>query len=304
LSTTPTQDQPKTPLAKLDHWMALHPWHPRVLPLMVYCLFIAVVSTGVDTLGPKAYAPLYILQCLIPGYLLWRYRALMPELNCRFHWLAVPVGLGIGYVWIELGQWMVSLDPDRFTYDDPLAPFFSDDSMGLAIGWIAFTRRLLGMPILVPLVEEIFFRSALVRSTLQLKPLVLSLVDFLADLLGELPLIGDKITKSKLAKEAAQTDSPLATEFNRNSLGAITVTAVVINLILWALVHTSRDWPGIAACGAAYLLLLCYTNGPRTVAPRSKTGEGYGVGPVVWAHGITNAYLWTYTLLTDDWQFL
>jgi hypothetical protein len=271
---------------------------------MVYCLFIAVVSTGVDYLGPFAYAPLYLLQCAVPGWLLWRYRRLMPELNVRFHWLAVPVGLGIGWAWIELGKWMVALDPVRFTYEDPIAPFYAEHSMGPAVGWGAMVMRLLGMSILVPLVEEVFFRSALVRSTLRIRPLLLSLVDFLGDLVGDVPWLGDKITRSSIGREAARTPSPLASEFHRNPLGRITVNAVVLNLVLWALVHQSRDWPGIAVCGAAYLLLLCYTNGPRCVAPRGKSNEGYGVGPVVWAHGITNAYLWGYTIITGDWQFL
>lgn len=293
---TENQKQSSSLLAKLDHWMTLHPWHPRVLPLMVYCLFIAVVGGGVEFFGPRAYPVFYFLQCAIPAWLLWRYRRLMPELNMRFHWLAIPAGLGVGWAWIELGQWMVALDPIRFSYDDPLAPFYADEVMGRAVGWTAMFMRLLGMSILVPLVEEIFFRSALVRSTITARPLLLSLVDFSGDLLGSVPVIGDWLTSSKLGREAARTSAPLAREFNRNPLGAITVFAVVINLIFWALVHQPRDWPGIAACGSVYLLVLCLTNRPNQ--------KSLGVGPVVWAHGITNAYLWGYTLITDDWQFL
>ena len=44
-------------------------------------------------------------------------------------------------------------------------------------------------------------------------------------------------------------------------------------------------------CGVAYCLLLMVT--------RKK-----GLGPVIWAHGITNALLWVYTIQTDVWRFL
>ena len=44
-------------------------------------------------------------------------------------------------------------------------------------------------------------------------------------------------------------------------------------------------------CALAYCLLLSVT--------RAK-----GLGPVCWAHGITNALLWGYTVYYGNWQFL
>jgi hypothetical protein len=36
----------------------------------------------------------------------------------------------------------------------------------------------------------------------------------------------------------------------------------------------------------------------------NRGGRQMGLGPVIWAHGLTNAALWGYTLYTGDWRFL
>jgi len=80
-------------------------------------------------------------------------------------------------------------------------------------------------------------------------------------------------------------------EFNRTPFGVLSVFGVIASTFVFMLSHFPRDWPGIWVCGVAYCLLLAAT--------RHK-----GLGPVVWAHGITNALLWVYTLNTGNWQFL
>ncbi|MDH3582849.1 MAG: hypothetical protein OER86_01395, partial [Phycisphaerae bacterium] len=144
--------------AALDRWMADHPWHPRLLPLFVYVVFLMGIGAATDW-QPQIYPLLYALQCVVVAALLWRYRSLLGEMNFRFHWLAVPAAAAGAAAWIGLGRAMMDLWPQHFAPEAPPTSFMDD--MGPAVGWTAMGLRLLGMSLLVPVIEELFYRSAL-----------------------------------------------------------------------------------------------------------------------------------------------
>ena len=269
---------------QFDRWMAERPWRPRLIPYAVYVAFLSLTGL-VLTHAPQAYVPAYVVQCALVGWLLWRNRRLTPELNLKFHWLAIPIGLGVAAAWIALGQAMANLDPSRFGQD--AEPFMAESQMGPAVGWAAFSMRLLGMSILVPLFEELFIRSYLLRVFHRRRLVLLAVVQWLE----ELPVIGDRIIQTRLAREAASSGDVLTDAFESTPLGALSWTGVVLSTAVFMVFHLPRDWPAIWVCGPAYCLLLAAT-------------RRYGLGPVIWAHGLTNACLWGYTLATGDWRFL
>ncbi len=277
------QDDPLGRLEVLDRWMAEHPWHPRFVPFMVYGVMLLCIGYMREW-APASYPILYTLQCGLVVWLLWRYRRLLPELTLSFHWLAVPVGVGVFVAWIWLGKWMVATFPDRFA-DQGTDSFF--DQMGVGVGWAAFSLRLIGMSIAVPLFEELFIRSLILRSLQHLKPTVIGALQIIQDL----PLLGEKIMHTSWAKRADRHPPVFGREFDRTPLGMLSVFGVMTSTLIFASYHLPRDRPGCIVCGVAYCLLLAAT--------RHK-----GLGPVCWAHGITNALLWVYTLQTGDWQFL
>jgi len=285
-----TQGEPDSPspgggggwLASLDQWMAEHPWHPRVTPFMVYLLFLMVISAAADA-EPMTYPFLYGLQAAVVGGMLWRYRALTPELNLRFHWLAIPVGLAIAAAWVGLGLWMVQWQPDRFAATDK----HLFEKMEPAWRWVSLSMRLVGMSLLVPLFEELFIRSLMLRSLSRPRRVGVGLVQVVSDF----PVVGDWLTHTSWGRRADRHVNLFATEFHETPLGKLTWFGVLASTFVFMLGHGMRDWPGVIVCGVAYCLLL--------TATRHK-----GLGPVVWAHGITNAALWIYTVRTGDWQFL
>jgi hypothetical protein len=74
---------------------------------------------------------------------------------------------------------------------------------------------------------------------------------------------------------------------------------VAASTAVFMLVHGLRDWPAVIVCGITYCLLVGYTNNSR---------RRLGLGPVIWAHGITNGALWAYTVYMHlnqggDWRF-
>lgn len=303
------------PLAGIDVWMGEHPWHPRFTPFFVYILLLVGVGLLKD-LDARLYPVGYAVQCLLVGGLLWRYRKLLPELTLSFHWLAIPVGVFVAVAWIWLGMCVAEWDSLRkvgfatFTSDlfswaadpqsvgddvrtrftDAEGDFFepvSDGGMGVTIGWTAFSLRLLGMSLLVPLFEELFIRSLMLRSFNNARQTGKVFFGVLQDT----PLIGERLMTSKWGQRHAGEDVSVGDEFEKTPLGQLTVFGVIASTMVFMISHVPRDWPGIWVCGVAYCLLLAAT--------RAK-----GLGPVVWAHGVTNALLWVYTLQTGDWRFL
>ncbi len=246
-------------------------------------MMLVVVSQLRDWL-PFTYPLTYTIQCSLVVYLLWRYRKLLPELTLSFHWLSVPVGVGVAVAWVWMGLWMVETFPDRFA-DQGTESFFLE--MGTTVGWTAFVLRLIGMSVAVPLFEELFIRSLILRSFHRFRPTMIGLVQVIQDL----PLIGEWLMHTSIGDKADRHPPVFGPQFKNTPLGALSVFGVAVSTLIFTIHHLPRDWPGCVMCGLAYCLLLSAT--------RHK-----GLGPVCWAHGITNALLWVYTLYTGDWQFL
>lgn len=265
--------------------MAQNSWHPRFLPYMVYVGPLMLVSY-MYKLIPSTYLLTYTVQCGLVGWLLWRYRKLLPELTLRFHWAAIPVGVAVAVMWIWIGLWMVDTYPARFADQSTTDNMFTH--MGQGVGWVAFTLRLMGMSILVPLFEELFVRSLLLRGLSNFRLTVIGAMKIFMDI----PIIGEWLMHTRVGHWTdRQPPVSFGRQFDRTPLGSLTVFGVTASTLLFTLGHGQRDWPAAVVCGIAYCLLLAAT--------RHK-----GLGPVCWAHGITNALLWAYTLRTNDWQFL
>ena len=270
-------------LGVFDQWMRSHSWHPRAVPFVVYILMIIVVGLVHDW-EPRLYPVIYTVQCGLVGWLLWRYRKLVPELTITFHWLSIPVGLGVAAGWIWLGMWSQRTFGDMVA-SEPQESFFVE--MGLAIGWIAMSLRLIGMSVVVPLFEELFIRSLILRGFHRMRPTVIGIVQ----VAQEIPVLGEWLMHTRIGEMADQEPPAFRNALDQNPLGALSVFGVFASTVVFTAHHIPRDWAGCVMCALAYCFLLAAT-------------RRHGLGPTCWAHGITNATLWAYTLHTGDWQFL
>jgi membrane protease YdiL (CAAX protease family) len=305
-------------LAGLDVWMARNPWHPRIVPLVVYVALLLPIDYLRDV-SMWTYPVLYVLQCAIVCWLLWRYRRLLPELNLRFHWGAIPVGVGVLIAWIALGQWTIELFPGLFSPelrpDGEQAHYFVEmRDVSLGLYWTSLVLRLVGMSLIVPLFEELFTRSLLLRSFHRPRRLALGVLQIVADM----PVIGEWFERTSLGQRVVhrEPEGVFGKEFLRNPLGVLSVCGVAVSTALFTLNHLPRDWAACVVCGVAYCLLVGWTNQWGRGVPASTEASAHdaarpgphpralGLGPVVWAHGITNALLWAYCVGYSDWQFL
>ena len=269
-------------LQKLDDLMAREWWLPRALPYLVYVLLLTPVVMARDA-DAWLYPPSYVIQCAIVAWLLWRYRHRTPELTIRFHWLAIPTGVLVAVIWVALGKAMVAWQPDALGQHQPHA--FEQMSPEARLASLAL--RVVGMSVLVPLFEELFIRSLLLRMLHSGRRTWMGLVQVACDL----PLLGEWLVHTSLAQRAQAMGPVFEKQFFETPLGRLSVFGVTASTVLFTLGHAMRDWPGAIICGVVYCLLL------RATAHR-------GLGPVVWAHGLTNLLLFIYVVTTGDWQFL
>lgn len=288
-------DAPRGALAALDAWAESNPWHPRVLPFLAYVAGIALIGAA-SSLSLFAYPFVYVPVCLVVAWLLWRYRRLVPELNVKFHWLAIPTGLFLTWAWIELGRLMVTLSPAWFDYSDG-KPHELQEMLDAspAFGWTTLVLRLLGMSLLVPLFEELFVRSAVLRGLHYPRPTMLGLTQVLVDM----PVVGEWLEGTAIGKRALEAPPQLTKQLVEVPVGHLTFFAVFASTLVFAASHALRDWPGCVACGIVWCALLWWTNRP-SLPPERRLG----IGPIAWSHGICNAALWYYCVTTRDWQWL
>src|SRR4051812_19057715 len=125
-------------------------------------LFLAFIWVG--TTWKSAYAGAYVARTALVAALLvyfWRYYT---KISWRFWWLGIIVGV-IGIVqWVAMQLWLQN-HFDRFKPDpDVYNPFDRLPSPTLA--WAFIGVRVFGAMIVVPIMEELFWRDYLWRQIL------------------------------------------------------------------------------------------------------------------------------------------
>ena len=304
-------------LARLDAWMSQSEWHPRIVPFFAWIVMMLVVSLATD-LSLWLYVPLYAFQCALVLWLLWRYRKLTPELNLKFHWLAIPTAVFILMAWVGLG-WLITgefaVRWEALMNGQPIGGFEQLEDMGMEAGYFTTTQahdlhemaeqssvlfwssallRLFGMAVVVALFEELFTRSLLLRAFHRTRPTMIGLIQVLEDL----PLIGDWLIDTRASRRAAGKPFMWTVQLRATPVGAITVFSVAASTLVFTMNHLPRDWTACVLTGVVWCLLVWWTNRSRDEARR------LGLGPVVWSHGLINAMLWGYCLWSGDMQFL
>ena len=152
-------------------WLTI-PEAPRVLP---FALFLIIGSfQGKGFAGSEYW--LYAAKTLLIGGMLWALRGWCPEMKWSFKFEAVACGMGIRALGIGLDVRIPSLDElwgraSKLVTGKPLEPpkpetpwnpleFFRNAP---ALGWAFVTVRVLGRSLVVPPLEEVFYRSFVYR---------------------------------------------------------------------------------------------------------------------------------------------
>lgn len=138
-----------------------HPALPRVLPFALYIAFLMLEgvvsqSSSIFTFDSRMIYPCKVACVALLLVFFWRRYEELAKFSLRLHevlWSAV-VGAGVFLLWINLDQDWISLGHSAGF--DPRNPAGDID-------WSLALPRMLGAVVAVPLMEELFWRSFMLR---------------------------------------------------------------------------------------------------------------------------------------------
>jgi CAAX prenyl protease-like protein len=154
-------------LSALRSVFARSPVLSRVLPFGVF----AGLTLFQGELGAGSQFWIYVLKTIVGAILLWLTWPFVKEMRWQFSWLAVLTGVGVFAMWVGLDGLYPRLDVllAHVGFGAPAPPgggwnphaFFGT---GTTLAWTVIAVRLIGSSIVVPPLEEVFYRSFLYRS--------------------------------------------------------------------------------------------------------------------------------------------
>ncbi|MCW5559136.1 MAG: CAAX prenyl protease-related protein [Verrucomicrobiae bacterium] len=135
----------------------------RVAP---FAIFLVLTSLQ-GQFGEASRYWLYLAKTLLGAWMIWVFRDRIAECRWAFRWEAVAVGVAVFALWVGLEGRYPSLGSlaARLGFgeasDSPAPPWnpHAQFGHGSALAWIFILTRLAGSTLVVPPLEEIFYRS-------------------------------------------------------------------------------------------------------------------------------------------------
>jgi len=138
----------------LEKKLAGSPAAARVAPFLIFLAL--TVCQG--QFGATSACWFYFAKTIVGAWLVWEMRPLVSEMRWAFSWEAVVVGIGIFAIWVGLDPFYPHLMKTAAGWN-PNEPFGENSP----VAWLMILTRLLGSTLIVPPLEEVFYRSFLYR---------------------------------------------------------------------------------------------------------------------------------------------
>jgi CAAX protease family protein len=126
----------------------------RVAPFVVFL----VLTFCQGQFGAASAYWFYLAKTLVAVWLIWEMRPLVSEMRWAISWEAVVVGVGVFVLWIGLDPFYPKFLTSGTVWN-PHAQFGQNS----ALAWLMIVTRILGSTLVVPPLEEVFYRSFLYR---------------------------------------------------------------------------------------------------------------------------------------------
>jgi len=143
---------------------------PAVARVAPFLIFVAL-TVAQGRCGPASAYWFYFAKTIVGLWLIGEMWPLVTEMRWAFSWEAVVVGIGVFAVWVGIrGDWTTQDSLwIRFglahTPATP-APVWNPEAAfghGSALAWLFIVTRILGSALVVPPLEEVFYRSFVYR---------------------------------------------------------------------------------------------------------------------------------------------
>jgi CAAX prenyl protease-like protein len=155
---------------------------PALVRVVPFAVFIALTFLQ-DRFGDTARYWIYLGKTLAGAGLLWALWKYIQEAEWRFTWQAVVVGVAVFAMWVGLDELIARLGlPEYPKLKISGAAWNPNEAFGAGSGLAIFfiIVRIAGSSLVVPFLEEIFFRSFVYRYLAGTDFLAVSLAKFLA----------------------------------------------------------------------------------------------------------------------------
>ncbi len=134
----------------------------RVVPFAIFLL----LTFFQNHLGEAARYWLYLAKTVVGAWMIWQVWRLVPEMRWKVSGAAIVVGLVVFIMWISIDQlfreWGLPFAPRFKISQGPWNPNVQFGA-GSLLAWFFIVVRIAGVSIVVPPLEEVFFRSWLYR---------------------------------------------------------------------------------------------------------------------------------------------
>ena len=135
----------------------------RVAPFVVFI----VITFAQDWFGAAGRYWLYLAKTLAGAWMLWAVWPVVTEMRWKLSWQAVVVGVAVFAMWVGLDDLLVKLGLSNSYPKLKLSgtSWNPNDTFGAgsALAWFFIVVRMAGSSLVVPMLEEVFFRSFLYR---------------------------------------------------------------------------------------------------------------------------------------------
>ena len=188
---------------------------------------------------------LYLGKTLLAAWMLWTVRHVVTEMRWKLTWEGVVVGVGVFVLWVGLDPLLVKLGwADSYPKMKLSGASWNpqtDFGAGSVLAWFFIVVRLLGSTLVVPPMEEVFFRSFFYR--------YLARVDFQSVPLGAWRPVPFLVTSTVFGFEHREWLAGILCGFAyqglvcwKKRLGDAITAHAMTNLLLGLWVVTRGDW--------------------------------------------------------------
>lgn len=139
--------------------MTKSPEYARFMPFVVW---VAITAIGGMAGGSTMFWS-YPLKMAVGAWMIWEVRKVVPEMRWSFSLEAVVVGIVIFVAWVGLDPFYPKNNLFYKDTPDSIWNPFKHFGEGSAIAWSLIVIRIFGMTVLVPPIEEAFYRSLVYR---------------------------------------------------------------------------------------------------------------------------------------------
>ena len=126
----------------------------RILPFLIFI----VLTSAQGSFGPESHYWIYLIKTLIGIWMIWITWPLVGEMRVNISLEALGGGILVFALWINLDFKYPKLTEYGDTWN--LAKQFGQNSI---MFWLFATTRIIGSTLVVPFLEEVFYRSFLYR---------------------------------------------------------------------------------------------------------------------------------------------